>query len=78
VVFSSQKIKKQKLVGVPSSVRMKFNRKTNRYNSMDGYDYLDGSIEQKQLPIIKEVDYYNPDKFHTTGQNDFEDKKAPF
>jgi twinkle protein len=78
VVFSSQKIKKQKLVGVPSSVRMKFNRKTNRYNSMDGYDYLDGSIEQKELPKIKEVDYYNPDKFHTTGQNDFEDKKAPF
>jgi twinkle protein len=31
VQFSSQKIKKQKLVGIPSKFKMEFNRKTNRY-----------------------------------------------
>lgn len=31
VVFASQKIKKQKLVGIPQEYKMKFNRKTNRY-----------------------------------------------
>lgn len=31
VVFASQKIKKQKLVGIPQEFKMKFNRRTNRY-----------------------------------------------
>lgn len=31
VQFSSQKIKKQKLVGIPQKIKMKFDRKTNRY-----------------------------------------------
>lgn len=31
VVFASQKIKKQKLVGIPQRYKMKFDRKTNRY-----------------------------------------------
>ena len=31
VVFGSQKIKKQKLVGIPQEVRLKFNRQSNRY-----------------------------------------------
>lgn len=31
VQFASQKIKKQKLVGIPQRVKMKFDRKTNRY-----------------------------------------------
>lgn len=31
VVFGSQKIKKQKLVGIPQDVELEFNRKTNRY-----------------------------------------------
>lgn len=31
VQFSSQKIKKQKLVGIPQRLKMSFNRKTNRY-----------------------------------------------
>lgn len=31
VRFSSQKIKKQKLVGIPQEVEMKFNRRSNRY-----------------------------------------------
>ncbi len=31
VIFGSQKIKKQKLVGIPQELMMRFNRKTNRY-----------------------------------------------
>lgn len=31
VCFTSHKIKKQKLVGIPQQVKMRFNRKTNRY-----------------------------------------------
>jgi twinkle protein len=31
VQFSSQKIKKQKLVGIPQKIKYKFNRKSNRY-----------------------------------------------
>ena len=31
VIFGSQKIKKQKLVGVPQDIFMEFNRRTNRY-----------------------------------------------
>jgi hypothetical protein len=68
VVFSSQKIKKQKLVGIPSTVEMKFDRLSNRYKSTDNYDYFDGSVELQPI--------YNPDKFHTSIKNDFE--KAPF
>ena len=38
VIIGSQKIKKQKLVGVPQDVLLKFNRKTNRYKMEDGRD----------------------------------------
>lgn len=35
VQFSSQKIKKQKLVGVPQKIRMRFDRRANRYIDFD-------------------------------------------
>lgn len=35
VVFGSQKIKKQKLVGIPQELTMTFDRKTNRYRDFD-------------------------------------------
>jgi twinkle protein len=35
VRFASEKIKKQKLVGIPQEIRMRFNRKTNRYTEFD-------------------------------------------
>lgn len=35
VVFASQKIKKQKLVGIPQRVEMSFDRKSNRYVDKD-------------------------------------------
>jgi len=43
VIFASEKIKKQKLVGIPQQVRMKFDRKTNRFvdfiSGKDLYDF---------------------------------------
>lgn len=38
VMFSSQKIKKQKLVGIPQDFTMRFDRRTNRYIKSDGTD----------------------------------------
>lgn len=38
VVFGSQKIKHQKLVGTPQDIKLKFNRKTNRYMMEDMSD----------------------------------------
>jgi|688.fasta_scaffold00478_117 twinkle protein len=40
VIFKSEKIKKQKLVGLPGTVKMRFNPKTNRY-----VDYNNGSTD---------------------------------
>jgi twinkle protein len=76
VSFISEKIKKQKLVGIPFEVEMDFCRKRNRYVSLDGRDYFDGSVEGlKTIPSAPE--YYRPDKFTETGLSDFEEK-APF
>jgi twinkle protein len=42
VQFSSQKIKKQKLVGIPQRLQMSFDRKTNRYKNFNtGKDLFD-------------------------------------
>lgn len=38
VIVGSQKIKKQKLVGVPGAINIQFDRKTNRYKTEDGKD----------------------------------------
>jgi twinkle protein len=71
VTIISEKIKNQKLVGVPFEVEMDFDRKKNRYVSLDGRDYFDGSlIEKTEQPI------YNPDRFISDGRNDFD--PAPF
>lgn len=35
VIFSSMKIKKQKLVGLPQNIKFRFNRKTNRFINYD-------------------------------------------
>lgn len=56
VQFSSQKIKKQKLVGVPQRFKMKFDRKTNRYvdehTEVPLFDF-DKFLYEKHLTIIK-------------------------
>lgn len=42
VLFASQKIKKQKLVGIPQDFKIRFNRKTNRYIDFNtGKDLFD-------------------------------------
>jgi len=61
VIIRSAKIKKHKLVGYPNQIKMRFNRKKNRYVSLDGYDYINGSVE------MKEENIYNPHKFPTTN-----------
>lgn len=38
VIMGSQKIKKQKLVGIPQDIELTFNRKTNRYQTTSGRD----------------------------------------
>lgn len=75
VNFISEKIKKQKLVGIPYSVEMDFSRKKNRYTSLSGHDYMDGTIEDKL-----EIGYYRPDKFMNNGQSEFDidSEEAPF
>ncbi len=51
VKFSSQKIKKQKLVGIPQEFDMKFDRKSNRYVTLNGsVDLFDfDSLFQRHL-----------------------------
>lgn len=71
VMFISEKIKKQKLVGVPYEVSMDFCRKRNRYLSESGRDYMDGSIVEPEQP-------YRPDKFSSSGLDEFDNDKAPF
>lgn len=53
VSFISEKIKKQKLVGIPYQVDMDFDRKTNRYKSLSGVDYMDGSSDVKKEQPFK-------------------------
>jgi twinkle protein len=58
VMIKSDKIKKQKLVGIPSEILIDFDRKTNRYISKDGFDFLGGSNrkdDQILRPISNEV-----------------------
>ncbi|MCY1636594.1 DnaB-like helicase C-terminal domain-containing protein [Marinifilum sp. D737] len=51
VKFMSQKIKKQKLTGIPGSTDLYFERKTNRYNNNDGspFEEILKNPEQKSI-----------------------------
>lgn len=53
VIFSSQKIKKQKLVGVPGDFPMKFNRRTNRYVTHKSEGDLFDFDSKLEVPTIK-------------------------
>lgn len=50
VIFGSDKIKKQKLVGVPQEIEIQFNPKTNRYTDMNANDLYNFD---KHLPGYK-------------------------
>lgn len=67
VNIKSDKIKKQKLVGIPHEIEIDFNRGKNRYISLDGFDYFDNSTEEKVN------NQYNESKFKNNGVSDFED-----
>lgn len=70
VSIKTDKIKKQKLVGIPYEIHLEFNRKRNRYTSRDGFDFLDNltvKSEQKEQTGI-----YRTDKFSSNGISDFE------
>jgi twinkle protein len=47
VIIKTDKIKKQKLVGIPFEITIDFNRKKNRYMGKDGFDYFDNAAVGK-------------------------------
>lgn len=52
VIFASNKIKKQKLVGLPQEQEMKFDRRTNRYvDSVNGRDLFDFDQLFRNMPV---------------------------
>jgi twinkle protein len=65
VIIKTDKIKKQKLVGVPFEIEIDFNRKKNRYMGKDGFDYF----ENAKVQAVPEL---RVEKFHRSGIEDFE------
>jgi twinkle protein len=56
VQFSSQKIKKQKLVGIPQRLQMTFDRKSNRYKTSDGQqDMFPFDVKYNKLTSLKHI-----------------------
>lgn len=55
VLFISQKIKKQKLVGIPQEVKFRFDRRTNRYinhtSNKDLFD-IDGAMNNARIKLL--------------------------
>tara|TARA_R110000772_G_scaffold145504_1_gene255465 strand:- start:17432 stop:18511 length:1080 start_codon:yes stop_codon:yes gene_type:complete len=70
VIIKSDKIKKQKLVGIPHEVEIDFNRKKNRYTGKDGFDYFDGIGGKK--PIEKPTFQDNNVFKKVNGSHDFD------
>lgn len=58
VIFASQKIKKQKLVGVPQEIKFRFDRKKNRYidydSKIDVFDFSEG-LGVSQMSFLKHM-----------------------
>ena len=65
VIIKTDKIKKQKLVGVPFEIEIDFNRKKNRYMGKDGFDYFENA--KAQAVVEPRVE-----KFQKSGLEDFE------
>jgi twinkle protein len=76
VIIKTDKIKKQKLVGIPFEITIDFNRKRNRYTGKDGFDYFENALVGKAPePIVEK--WINPfiDDFQFPDQ---EEINAPF
>jgi twinkle protein len=69
VIIKTDKIKKQKLVGIPFEITIDFNRKKNRYMGKDGFDYFDNA---KKVTGSEPVQEPRVEKFHRSGVEDFE------
>jgi twinkle protein len=65
VIIKTDKIKKQKLVGIPFEIEIDFNRKKNRYMGKDGFDYFENAKAQA-IPEPR------VEKFQISGLEDFE------
>ena len=63
-MIKSDKIKKQKLVGVPFEATIDFNRKRNRYMGKDGFDYFDNALPKKENVS---TDFYKNDVFKSVN-----------
>ena len=83
IVFP-QKLKKQKLTGIPGQVEFTYEKKTNRYYDMEGRCSFDGSVhkdKQKLIPLGEAVtnigDPEADDFFGNPNNNDLPDE-VPF
>jgi hypothetical protein len=70
IEFTSQKIKKQKLCGIPGDVMMTFRISEMRYHEMDGQYELPNPLENGKAPV---KNYYEKEPDLT-----FRDEEAPF
>jgi twinkle protein len=62
VIIKTDKIKKQKLVGIPTEITIDFNRKRNRYTGKDGFDYFENAIVGKRMiSDLPKFQYPSPD-----------------
>lgn len=77
VIIKSDKIKKQKLVGIPFEITIDFNRKRNRYIGQDGFDYFENAVIGK-VPETRVEKWVNPfiNDFQLPEQEEI--KNAPF
>ena len=70
VQFTSQKIKKQKLCGIPGTVEMIFNRSSLRYHETDGQNELMNPMGIKSQPL--------KNFYEVENEFEFKDEKPPF
>jgi twinkle protein len=78
VVVKTDKIKKQKLVGIPFEIELDFSRKRNRYLGKDGFDSLTVEKPKEEKPVSK--DYFKNEVFKDIDwDNNFEkESNSPF
>jgi len=77
VKFISQKIKKQKLTGIPGTAIINYDRKSNRYLYNGISPFNNNKLEQTVLPIENNKDLtYDPDAWLSGKEN--EDSETPF
>ena len=74
VMIRSDKIKKQKLVGIPHEIYLDFNRKRNRYTSKDGFDFMEEVNKKTEAPP---PDYFKNQVFKELDWDNFDNETTP-